>query len=398
MKKLRDNVFWVGYTDWQLKHFHGYGLSTHRGSTYNSYLIMDEKIALVDAVWGPFAEEWLEQLKKVVDLNKIEYVICNHAETDHSGGFALLMKEIPNATFVVSAKGKEHVYKQYHQDWNFHVVKTGDKLSLGKNEVIFIEASMLHWPDNMMTYLTGEAILFSNDAFGQHYASGPIFNDEADECEVYQEALKYYANILTPFSKLVIKKIDEIKSFNLPLKMIAPSHGVIWRDNPMQIVEKYYEWASDYAEPRAVILYDTMWDNTELMAKEIARGLESAGVDYKLYHMSKSDKNDIAAEVFKAKGILVGSPTINNRYLPTSAPILEEIRCLRYSGKIAATFGSYGWTGESPRLLKEHLEGSKFEIVQEPLAIKFTPTEDELVKCFQFGKEFGERLLEAMKK
>jgi flavorubredoxin len=393
MKKLSDNVYWVGITDWAIKYFHGFGYSTHRGTTYNSYIVKDEKIALIDGVWGHFTEEWLEKIAEVVDLAEIDYVICNHAETDHSGGFATLMQKIPQAKFFVSAKGKEHVYKQYHQDWNFQVMKTGDKISLGKNELIFIEATMLHWPDNMMAYLTGENILFSNDAFGQHYASSSIFNDEVDSTEVYQESIKYYANILTPFSKLVLKKIDEIKGFNLPVDMIAPSHGIIWRDNPLQIVNKYYQWAADYAEPTAVILYDTMWNNTEKMAHTIAKGLAAAEVDYKMHHVVKSDKNDMITDVFKAKGVIVGSPTINNRYLPTTAPVLEEIKCLKFTGKLGATFGSYGWSGESPKLLQEHLAGSKFEIVQDGLGIKFTPTEEELAKCFEFGKSFGERIL-----
>ncbi|MDW7672946.1 MAG: flavodoxin domain-containing protein [Bacillota bacterium] len=393
MKKIKENVHWLGVTDWTIKYFHGYGYSTHRGTTYNSYLIKDEKIALIDAVWGPYAEEWLENLRQLVDLTKIDYVVCNHAETDHSSGLVALMKHIPNAEVIVSPKGKENVYKQYHQDWNFKVVKTGDKISLGKNELIFIESSMLHWPDNMMTYLTGENILFSNDAFGQHYASSSIFNDEVDLTEVYQESLKYYANILTPFSKLVMKKIDEIKGFNLPLDMIAPSHGIIWRDNPLQIVEKYYQWADNYSEPKAVVLFDTMWENTEKMAAAIVKGLDAAGVDYKVHHVVKSDKNDMISDIFKAKGVIVGSPTINNRYLPTTAPILEEIRCLKFSNKMGAAFGSFGWSGESPKLLEEHLAASKFEIVQEALRVKFTPTEDELTACFDFGKAFGEKIL-----
>lgn len=398
MKQLKENVYWVGITDWGLQHFHGFGFSTHRGATYNSYVIKDEKIAVVDAVWGPYANEWIEKLSQVVDLEKIDYVICNHAETDHAGSYVALMDKIPNATFVVSAKGKEHVHKQFHQDWNFKVVKTGDKISLGKRELVFIEATMLHWPDNMMAYLTEDNILFSNDAFGQHYASSKIFNDEVDETEVYQEAIKYYANILTPFGKLITKKIDEIKSFNLPLDMIAPSHGIIWRDNPMQIVEKYYEWASNYAEPTVVLIYDTMWSNTEKMALAIAKGLDASGVAYKIYHAAKADGADVATEIFKAKGILVGSSTFNNRYLPTTATILEEIRCLRFTGKIGASFGSYGWSGESPKLVEDHLAASKIDIVQDSLGIKFTPTVEELQTCYDFGKSFGEKVLASLNK
>ncbi|MGF7186673.1 flavorubredoxin [Desulfitispora alkaliphila] len=393
MKQLSESAHWLGVTDWTTQYFHGYGLSTHRGTSYNSYLIKDEKIAVVDGVMASFADQWLENLEQLVDFSKIDYVISNHSETDHSGSLLALMEKAPQAKVIVTQKGKEHVQKQCHKDWNFQVVKTGDKISLGSKEVIFVEAKMLHWPDSMMTYLTGDNILFSNDAFGQHYATSSIFNDEAEMDEVYQEAIKYFTNILTPFRPMLLKKIEELKKLNLPIQMIAPSHGIIWRDNPMQVVEKYVEWASDYAEPRVTLLYDSMWDNTEIMTKAIAKGLHAAGVDYKMHHMVTADKNDIMTDIFRSKGVLLGSPTINNRYLPTTSPVLEEIRCLRFTNKMAATFGSYGWTGESPKLLAAHLEESKFEIVQEPLKVKFTPTEEELEQCFQFGKSFGEKVL-----
>ncbi|VVB88995.1 Type A flavoprotein FprA [uncultured archaeon] len=237
--ELKDGVYWVGVVDWNIKHFHGHEYTTHRGTTYNAYLIIDEKIALVDTVYGPYSHELIENIEKIIDIKKIDYVIANHAETDHSGGLPELMKFIPEATVVVSEKGKESIYKHYHYHWNFKTVKTGDTISLGKNSLVFVSAPMLHWPDSMFTYLTGKNILMPNDAFGQHYASSSRFNDEVDMVEVYQEAIKYYTNILTPFSDLVIKKIDEFKKLNLPVDSIAPSHGIIWRENPMHIVEKY---------------------------------------------------------------------------------------------------------------------------------------------------------------
>jgi anaerobic nitric oxide reductase flavorubredoxin len=393
MKELMTGVYWVGGTDWKVRYFHGYELSTHRGSTYNSYLIKDEKTVLIDTVWEPLTDRLLENLREVTDISKIDYVVANHAEPDHSGALPVIMEYCPNATVFVSKNGLESFKQYYHKDWNFKVVKTGDKVNIGQNDLIFVEANMLHWPDSMFTYLTGKNILFSNDAFGQHFASSDIFNDEVDECEVYQEALKYYANILTPFSKLVTKKIEQLKSLNLPVDIIAPSHGIIWRQNPMQIVEKYYEWAQGKSEKSAVILYNSMWGATHQMADLIGKGLGDAGLSYKIYNAATSDRNDVLAEIFKAKGLLLGSSTVNNGILTSLAPYLEDLMGLKFINKVGAAFGSYGWSGESPKLLSEHLEKSKIKILQEPLKVKYMPDETELENCRSFGRTFAERLL-----
>ncbi len=242
--ELKKGVYWVGVVDWGLRHFHGHELSTHRGSTYNSYLIIDEKSVLVDTVWGPFQDELIANISQIIDPAKIDLVVANHSETDHSGSLAAIMRKAPNATVIVSPRGQESVEGHYHQPWNFRKVKTGERISIGRNDLVFVEAPMLHWPDSMFTYLTGENVLMPNDAFGQHYATEFRFNDQVDQEELYEEALKYYANILTPFSGLVLKKIDEVLALNLPVEIIAPSHGVIWRKDPLQIVGKYREWAS----------------------------------------------------------------------------------------------------------------------------------------------------------
>lgn len=393
MKELKDSVYWVGGTDWIVRHFHGYELSTHRGSTYNSYLIKDEKTVLIDTVWAPLTDMFLEHIKEVVDPSTIDYIVVNHAEPDHSGALSAILEYCPNATIVVSKAGLESTKKHYHKDWNFKVVGTGDKLNIGKNDLVFVEAKMLHWPDSMFTYLTGKNILFSNDAFGQHFASSDIFNDTVDEVEVAQEALKYYANILTPFSRFVTKKIEELKRFNLPIDIIAPAHGVIWRKNPMDIVEKYYEWAKGNSEKSVVILYNSMWGATHKMADYIAHGITEAGVSYKIYNAATADKNDVIAEIFKAKGILLGSSTVNNGILTSLSPFIEELTGLKFINKVGAAFGSYGWSGESPQILTEHLEKAKIKVLQEGLKIKYSPTEEELEDCFNFGKSFGEKLL-----
>lgn len=394
MKELKEGVYWVGATDWRVRYFHGYELSTHRGSTYNAYLIKDEKTVLIDTVWRPLKERFLENLREVVDINKIDCIVVNHSEPDHSGALPAIMEYIPDTPIFLSKKGEETLKRHYHKDWNLNVVATGDKINIGKNDLMFIEASMLHWPDSMFTYLTGKNILFSNDAFGQHFASSKVFNDQVDEVEVYQEALKYYANILTPFSRFVKKKIDELKGLELPIDIIAPSHGVIWRKDPLRIVEKYYEWASEKSEKSAVIIYNSMWGATHKMAEFIGKGIGEAGIPYKIFEISTADKNDVLTEVFKAKGILLGSSTVNNGILSSLAPLLEDLAGLKFKNKVGAAFGSYGWSGESTKLLEEHLGKAKVEIVQEPIRFKYMPNEKELEDCIRFGREFGKKIME----
>ncbi|WP_315073658.1 anaerobic nitric oxide reductase flavorubredoxin [uncultured Clostridium sp.] len=392
--RINDTVTWVGKIDWELKKFHGDEYSTHKGSSYNSYLIRDEKTVLIDTVWEPFNKEFITNLKKEIDINKIDYIVMNHSEVDHSGALVELMKEIPNTPIYCTKSGVKILKGHYHQEWNFVEVKTGDTLDIGKHKLTFIEASMLHWPDTMFTYLSGENILFSNDGFGQHYASEYMYNDKVDQSELYKEALKYYANILTPFSKQVSRKIEEILSFNLPIDMICPSHGVIWRDNPIQIVNKYSEWANEYKENQITIIYDSMWNATRRMAECIAEGIKNNNKDVaiKIINSAKGDKNDIAVEAFKSKMVLVGSSTINNGILTSTAAILEMIKGLKFKGKKGAAFGSYGWSGEATKLITEELEKSGFEVINSGIRELWNPDEDALNRCREFGKAIAEML------
>ena len=257
-KKITDKVSWVGKIDWELKKFHGDEYSTHKGSSYNSYLVRDQKTVLIDTVWQPFDKEFVTRLGQEIDLKKIDCIVMNHNEIDHSGALPELMREIPDTPIYCTANGKKIIQGHYHHpEWNFVTVKTGDTLDLGGSKLIFVEAPMLHWPDTMFSYLTGENILFSNDAFGQHYATESLYDDTVDQEELIGEALKYYANILTPFSTSVTKKIHEILGLNLPLSMICPSHGVIWRDNPIRIVEQYLKWADNYQENQITLVYQS---------------------------------------------------------------------------------------------------------------------------------------------
>lgn len=392
--KVKNNVQWVGKIDWELRKFHGNEYSTHKGSTYNSYLIREEKTVLIDTVWTPFAKEFVENLSKVTDLSKIDYIIANHSEIDHSGALPELMSQIPDTPIYCTKNGAKFLKGHYHKDWNFHEVKTGDKLNIGGKELVFVESQMLHWPDNMMCYLTQDNILFSNDAFGQHYASEYMFNDLVDQNELFTECMKYYANILTPFSAFAVKKINEVLSLKLPVDLICTSHGVIWRNNPTVIVQKYLEWANNYKENQITVVYDTMWDSTRKMAERIAQGIktEDDKVNIKLFNIAKSDKNDVILEIFKSKGILLGSSTINRGILSSMAGFIEEIRGLGFKDKKAAAFGSYGWSGESVKVMNDLLKNAGFSVIDEGIKVLWNPDSSAVENCINFGKNYAKKL------
>ncbi|VBB39150.1 flavorubredoxin oxidoreductase [uncultured Spirochaetota bacterium] len=388
-KHLKGNVYWVGKIDWELKKFHGEEYSTHKGSSYNSYVIQEEKTVLVDTVWLPFAKEFVDNLEAEGILDKLDAVVQNHGEVDHSGALPELLRRRPGLPVYCTANAVKSLKGQYHEDWNFHVVKTGDSLDLGKGKkLVFVEARMLHWPDSMFSYLAGEAILFSNDAFGQHYASELLFNDLVDQDELYDECIKYYANILTPFSPLVTAKINEVVGMNLPVDMIATSHGVIWRNDPLQIVTKYAEWAKDYKEDRITIIYDSMWGGTRKLAESIAKGIAEASpsTDVRLHNVGKSDKNDAITDIFRSRAVLVGSPTIGQGILSAVAGILEEIKGLKFKGKKAGVFGCYGWSGEGNKVLAENLKAGGFELVGEGLKNQWNPDDAGYAAAVEYGK------------
>ncbi|MCJ7631423.1 flavodoxin domain-containing protein [Candidatus Bathyarchaeota archaeon] len=333
--------------DWNVRNFHGFTYSTHRGTTYNSYLIIDKKIALVDSVYEPSSSEMIEKIREVTDPSKIDYVVANHVEMDHSGAISEILKLAPKAKIIGTSRCKEGLQKHYFGNWDFEVVKTGDEISLGERTLRFIEAPMLHWPDSMFTYIEKDALLLPNDAFGQHLATSRRYDDEIDQDILMEEAAKYYANILWPLSPLVTRKIEEVTKLGLAIKIIAPSHGIIWRSNPTKIVEAYLRWARGDAKQRILIVYDTMWSSTEKMAKAMLNGINSEGIEVSLFRLPYSDRGDIFKELLEARGILVGSSTINNNILPTVSPFLDEMIGLKPLNKVAAAFGSYGWGGRS---------------------------------------------------
>ena len=393
-KKITDNVTWVGKVDWDLVHFHGDELSTFHGSSYNAYLIKDEKNVLIDTVWRPYDREFVKRLKEVIDLKDIDYIVMNHNEIDHSGALPELLREIPGTPIYCTKKGEAILRGHYHQDWNYVNVKTGDTLNIGKHTLTFIEAPMLHWPDTMFTYMSGDDILFSNDAFGQHYATESLFDTAADVNEVMYEAEKYYTNILNLYSPMVARKVKEVLGMNLPIKMIAPSHGVIWTKYIQQIIENYQKWSTPYQENQITIIYDTMWQSTRLMGEAIAEGIRRAdpSVEVKLYNVAKEDKNDVLTQMFRSKAVLVGSPTINYGYSFAIAGILEMARGLKFKGKKAAAFGSYGWSGDAPKLITKHLQEAGFDVVDDGIKCLWVPDNKAIDECRDYGEQFCKKV------
>lgn len=380
-KAVKGNVSWIGYLDWELQHFHGDDYSIINGSSQNAYLIEEEKTVLMDTVWTPHRFDFVENLKKEIDLKKIDFIVANHGECDHSGSLTTILEEIPDVPIYCTENAMKSIEGQYgKRGWNFHVVKTGDSVDIGNGKkLIFLEMRMLHWPDSMATFLTGDNILFSMDAFGQHYAVEELFNDKANQCVLMKEAMKYYANIIAPFAPILRKKLEEITALNLPIEMIAPSHGAIWRENPMQIVEKYAEWAQDYQEDQVTIAFDTMWEGTTKIAYSIAEEIHRQSPDtvVKVFNISKSDKNEVMTEVFKSKALAVGSPTVANSILSPVAGWLEFLKQLKFKKKKAAAFGCYGWSGESVKVLQESLKGAGFSVIPENIRAEWVAKEED---------------------
>lgn len=390
--EILPNVYWVGAVDWNVRNFHGYTYTTEKGTTYNAYLILDDKVTLVDTVYGPFGKEMIENIKQVIEPERIDYIIANHVEIDHSGALPEILKLSPRAKVFGTKKCKEGLYKHYYGDWDFQIVKTHDKLKLGKKTLTFIEAPMLHWPDSMFSYLIEDALLLPNDAFGQHYATSGRFDDEVDEAVLMEEAAKYYANILWPLSSLVLKKIEEVQKLNIPLNAIAPSHGIIWRKEPMKILNAYLSWAKNETTHKVVVVYETMWGATERMAKKIVEGIIDSGVEVKVFDINKTTRTEIIKEMLESCGYIVGSSTHDNDMLPAIAGFLEFFKGLKPKNRIASAFGSYGWAGGAVNSIEKILKEAEIEIAQPAVTIQYVADKSELARCYKWGKEFAEKI------
>ncbi|AKB55702.1 MULTISPECIES: FprA family A-type flavoprotein [Methanosarcina] len=391
--ELSSGVYWVGAIDWNGRDFHGF--TTPGGTTYNSYLVIGEKTALIDTVKSPFAGEMLRRISQIIDPSKLDYIVVNHMELDHSGSLAELKKQT-DAKILITKKGIDILNGYFKssgsENWDLEVVKTGDQLDLGGKTLLFLEATMLHWPDSMETFLKEDRILFSNDGFGQHIATSKRYDFEVGD--VLPEAAEYYANILMPFHMPLLRYLGLLTRLGIEPLQIAPSHGIIWKRDLPKILEAYRSWAGGEVKEKVLVIYDTMWGSTEIMANEIAETVRAAGVEVKLLNLRKSSRSNIMKEMLDAAAFAVGSPTLNNGLFPTVGDFLVYLKGLRPQKKKAVAFGSYGWGGGAVKIIEQELKSAGIEVIGPGLQVKYRPYEKELLRC----KKLGEQLVAIAKK
>jgi flavorubredoxin len=388
--KLTEHVYWVGAIDWTIRDFHGY--TTKRGSTYNAYLILADKITLVDTVKAPFREELMARVSALVDPKRIDYIVSNHSEMDHSGCLAEVIQEVQPEKVFASVMGCKALKEHFKIDHELIPVKDGDELSLGNLTLSFTETRMLHWPDSMFSYVKEEKLLFSQDAFGMHLASSERFADEVDQAVIDYEAATYYANILLPYSQLVTSLLDKLEKSGNPIDLIAPDHGPVWRKDLGRIFALYRKWALQKPTNKAIVLFQTMWHSTEHMARAIEEGLRDGGTDVKMMTIGPSHRSDVAYEILEAGALIAGASTLNNNMLPAMADVLTYLKGLKPRNLIGAAFGSYGWSGESPGQVQEYLSAMRVDLVSEPVKAKYVPDDEALKACYELGKAVSARL------
>jgi flavorubredoxin len=386
--KIVDGIYDVGVIDWNVRDFHGY--STDRGTSYNAFLVIDEKVALIDTVKAPFADQLIGNISQIIDPKQIDVVISNHTEMDHSGALPHIMQRVGEDKPIYCSKmGAKNLAGHFTTPWNYHPVKDGETLSLGKRTLTFLETRMIHWPDSMFTYLNEDRILFSSDGFGQHYAGFEKFDDQAD-ADLMAQAKKYYANILLLYAPRILKLLEKVVASGIQIDMICPDHGVIWRKDPGRIIEAYLRWSRQETEKKAVVVYDTMWKSTETMANAVAEGISSSGVRVKPIHIRSSHRSDIMTDVLDSAAVVVGSPTLNNQMFPTVADLLVYMKGLKPVNKIGGAFGSYGWSGEAVKQVMAELAGMKFNMIDAGPRLQYVPAAEGLEACIQYGRRIGE--------
>ncbi len=388
--KIAKDIYDVGVNDWNIRDFHGY--TTNLGTSYNAFLILDKKTVLIDTVKAEFADQLIDNISKIIDPKKIDYVISNHTEMDHSGSLPRVMHKVGEEKPLFCSKmGQKNLSRHFKQNWNYRPVENGEELSLGSRTITFLETRMLHWPDSMFSYLKEDKILFSSDAFGQHYAGMEKFDDLIGEA-IMPHAKKYFANILLLYSPLILKLVEHVTNLKLEFNMICPDHGILWRKDPGKIINAYVKWSRQEAKNKAVVIYDTMWHSTEKMAEAIVAGLSEQGIEARPMHLRKYNRSDIMTEVLDAKAVIVGSPTLNNGLFPTVSDFLTYMKGLKPKNKIGAAFGSYGWSGESVNLIKNELESMNIEIIDPGLKVQYVPDNQSLEACIELGKKIGKAI------
>ncbi len=390
--QISDHVYWVGAIDWNIRDFHGY--STNRGTTYNAYLILADKITLIDTVKFPFRDEMLSRISSIIDPKDITYIISNHSEMDHSGCLPATIETVKPEKIFASVRGVKTLSEHFHMDREITAVKEGDSINLGNIDVTFIETPMLHWPDSMFTYLPADKMLFSSDAFGMHLASSERFAKKIDDDILKYEGEKYFANILLPYSNLVSKLLEKVVKSGVEINIIVPDHGPVWgTPEGVQKVLKYYAaWAEQKSSPKALVVYDTMWQSTEKMAMMISEVLISEGVDVKVMSMKSVHRSDVALEMLDCGALIVGSPTLNNNILPSISDVMTYLKGLRPKNLIGAVFGSYGWSGEAVEQLEAIMTEMKIELVAESVSATYRPDAETLTNCVEMGKRIAEKL------
>ena len=390
--EIKDGIYWVGAVDWNIRDFHGY--STEQGTSYNAYLVVDDKITHFETVKKELQGDFMHNIRQVVDPEKIDYLVVNHVEMDHSGSLPATIDLVKPEKVFCSPMGFKALKEHFHrEEWPYEQVSTGDTINLGKRTVSFLETRMLHWPDSMFSYIPEEKLLISSDAFGHHWATSERFDDEVDIDALMIHTAKYYSNILNLFSPIVQKLLAQVKEMGLAIDMIAPDHGVIWRKNPQLILDAYDRWSRQEPKDKVVIIYDSMWHSTEKMAKAVMSGLLKNGVNHvKLLHARRNHRSDIMTEVLDARAIIVGSATLNNNIMPAMADVLTYMKGLRPKNKIGAAFGSYGWSGEAVKHLNGYLEDMGVELLSEGVKIKNVPTHETLKECVALGEQIANAL------
>ena len=388
--KVSEHVYWVGAIDWAIRDFHGY--TTPHGSTYNAYLVMADKITLIDTVKAPFMDEMLSRIASVVDPSKIDYIISNHSEQDHTGCLWQVAELVKPEKIFASAMGVKALGEIFHKNNSIETVKDGQSLSLGNMDLKFMETRMIHWPDSMFSYLEKDGVLFSQDAFGMHLATFERFDDELAADMLEYEAATYYANIVLPFSPQVLKTLEKVAASGWTIKIIAPDHGPVWRKDLNFILNLYNKWARQVRVKKAVVVYATMWHSTQMMAEAIAESLAEEGIRVKLLNVDDAHRSEVLYEILEAGALLVGSPTLNNHMMPQMADVMTYMKGLKPANLIGGVFGSFGWSGESLKDLEATLAAMKVEIVADTISARHVPDDDVLGKCREMGKTVSTEL------